>query len=122
MHTTARSTASFAAFALAVSFVQPSRAADVAYRQVEVEVEGVRIAYPEWQAWLRKQQPTLVMWGKHDQAFVTPGGLAFKRDNPRAEVHILDCGHFVRDTRLQEVATITADFMGSQRAVQVAKP
>ncbi|NNG21622.1 alpha/beta fold hydrolase [Telluria aromaticivorans] len=121
MHTTARITASFAAFALAVSFVQPSRAADVAYRQVEVE--GVRIAYPEWQAWLRKQQlPTLVMWGKHDQAFVTPGGLAFKRDNPRAEVHILDGGHFVMDTRLQEVATITADFMGSQRAVQVAKP
>jgi pimeloyl-ACP methyl ester carboxylesterase len=79
--------------------------------------------YPEWQAWLRAHQlPTLVMWGKHDQAFVTPGALAFKRDNARAEVHVLDGGHFVMDTRLNEVAAITARFMDGQPTRRLTHP
>ena len=70
-------------------------------------------AYTEWQAWLKQRQlPTLVVWGKHDLAFTVPGAQAFKRDNPSAEVHILDGGHFVMDTRLDEVAAITGTFLG----------
>jgi len=69
-------------------------------------------AYPRWQAWLRKQQlPTLVVWGKHDLAFTVAGAEAFRRDNPAAEVHVLDGGHFVMDTRLDDVVTLTDAFM-----------
>lgn len=68
--------------------------------------------YPEWQQWLRQNRPpTLIVWGKHDQAFTVAGAQAFKRDLPGAEVHILDGGHFVMDTRLDEVAKLTDQFM-----------
>jgi pimeloyl-ACP methyl ester carboxylesterase len=69
-------------------------------------------AYPRWQAWLKEhKRPTLVIWGKYDPAFIVPGANAFKRDNPAAEVHILDGGHFVMDTKLDDVANITSSFM-----------
>lgn len=69
-------------------------------------------AYPAWQGWLREHRvPTLVIWGKHDQAFTVPGALAFRRDAPKAQVHILDGGHFVMDTRLTEVAKLTDRFL-----------
>jgi pimeloyl-ACP methyl ester carboxylesterase len=68
--------------------------------------------YPDWQRWLRENHPpTLVVWGKHDPAFTVAGAQAFKRDLPQAEVHILDGGHFVMDTRLSEVAKLTDQFM-----------
>ena len=71
-------------------------------------------AYPQWQAWLRQQQlPTLVVWGKHDPAFIVPGAEAFKRDLPKAQVHVLDGGHFVMDTRLDEMADLTEGFLHS---------
>lgn len=70
-------------------------------------------AYPQWQAWLRQRQlPTLVVWGKYDPAFVVAGAHAFRRDLPAAEVHILDGGHFVMDTRLDETAGLTRAFLG----------
>jgi pimeloyl-ACP methyl ester carboxylesterase len=69
-------------------------------------------AYPAWQAWLKQRLlPTLVLWGKHDLAFTVPGAHAFRRDNPAAEVHILDGGHFVMDTRLDQVAALTGAFL-----------
>lgn len=69
-------------------------------------------AYPQWQAWLKQRQlPTLVIWGKYDLAFTVPGAEAFRRDNAAAEVHILDGGHFVMDTKLDEVSAISDGFM-----------
>lgn len=52
-----------------------------------------------------------VVWGKHDPAFIEQGALAFRRDLPAAEVHILDGGHFVMDTRLDEVTALTRAFL-----------
>lgn len=72
-------------------------------------------SYPAWQRWLREHRlPTLVMWGKHDQAFIVPGAQAFKRDLPQAQIHVLDGGHFVMDTRLDEVARLTDNFLRAQ--------
>ncbi|KQZ34991.1 alpha/beta fold hydrolase [Massilia sp. NEAU-DD11] len=69
-------------------------------------------AYPQWQAWLKQHHlPTLVVWGKYDPAFIEPGAHAFRRDLPSAEVHVLDGGHFVMDTKLDDVAAITRAFM-----------
>ncbi|WP_431265973.1 alpha/beta fold hydrolase [Roseateles chitinivorans] len=72
--------------------------------------------YPEWQRWLRAHQPpTLVVWGKYDTAFTVPGAQAFKRDLPQARVEILDGGHFVMDTRLDDVARLTDEYMQANR-------
>lgn len=64
--------------------------------------------YPEWQEFLRRRQPpTLVVWGKNDPIFGPKGAEAFVRDVPRAEVHLLDTGHFA----LEEDAAVIADFI-----------
>jgi hypothetical protein len=34
-----------------------------------------------------------------------------RRDDPRAEVHILDAGHFALDLKPKEVIRLTGDFM-----------
>ncbi len=69
-------------------------------------------SYASWQSWLRAHQlPTLVMWGRHDQAFLVPGALAFRRDLPDARIEILDAGHFAMDTRLDQVASLTDGFL-----------
>jgi pimeloyl-ACP methyl ester carboxylesterase len=73
-------------------------------------------SYPRWQQWLRDHSlPTLVMWGKHDLSFTVPGAWAFRRDLPAAQIEILDAGHFAMDTRLDEVARLTAKFLESNR-------
>ncbi|WP_394781670.1 alpha/beta fold hydrolase [Undibacterium sp.] len=78
-------------------------------------------SYPAWQKWLGAHRlPTLVMWGKHDLAFTVPGAQAFKRDNPKARVEILDAGHFVMDTRLDEVAALTAQYMQANKKAFIA--
>jgi hypothetical protein len=37
---------------------------------------------------------------------------AFKRDNPQAEVHFLDIGHFALETHAPEIADAIRDFLG----------
>lgn len=69
-------------------------------------------AYPAWQAWLRQHTPpTLVMWGRYDPSFLVPGALAYARDVPDAEIHILDAGHFALDEQADKVAQLTGDFL-----------
>lgn len=69
-------------------------------------------AYPRWQAWLRQQRPpTLVLWGRYDPSFIVPGALAYQRDVPTAELHILDAGHFALDEQTDTVAQLTHDFL-----------
>lgn len=69
-------------------------------------------SYPKWQAWLRAHKPpTLVVWGANDPSFTAPGALAFKRDLPDAEIHLLDAGHFALDEKVDEIAGLIMDFM-----------
>ena len=69
-------------------------------------------AYPAWQAWLREYRPaTLVLWGRYDPSFIVPGALAYARDLPDAEIHILDAGHFALDEQADQVAQLTRDFL-----------
>jgi pimeloyl-ACP methyl ester carboxylesterase len=70
------------------------------------------VNYPTWQAWLRKQQPRLlVVWGRYDLAFDISEPEAYHRDVPTAQVHILDGGHFVLDTAGAEVAALVRRFL-----------
>jgi pimeloyl-ACP methyl ester carboxylesterase len=69
--------------------------------------------YPEFQEYFRSNlPPTLAVWGKHDPFFLPPGAEAFKRDNPNAEVHFFDTGHFALETHAQEIALTIRDFLG----------
>ena len=71
-------------------------------------------AYPEWQAWMRKTQPRLlVVWGKYDLSFDLTEPAAYGRDVPSAQIHILDGGHFALDTAADEIAALMRDFVDS---------
>jgi pimeloyl-ACP methyl ester carboxylesterase len=69
-------------------------------------------AYPEWQAWMRREQPRLlVLWGEHDLSFDQSEPEAYRRDVPNAEVHMLDAGHFALDTQADQIAELVRGFM-----------
>ena len=68
--------------------------------------------YPHWQAWMRRHTPpTLILWGRNDAFFPAPGGQAYLRDLPDAELHLLDTGHFALEEKLPDVAPLIADFL-----------
>lgn len=69
-------------------------------------------AYPAFQQYLRTHQPPLLaVWGKHDPAFIPPGAQAYRRDVPKAEVHLLDAGHFALETHAAEIAGYIREFL-----------
>jgi pimeloyl-ACP methyl ester carboxylesterase len=69
-------------------------------------------SYPAWQSWLRRNKPpTLVVWGRYDSSFISPGAEAYKRDLPDAEIHLLDAGHFALDEKVDEIAALMLDFL-----------
>ena len=69
-------------------------------------------AYPTWQAWMRENQPRLlVLWGKYDLSFDLSEPEAYSRDVPEAEVHVLEAGHFALDTAADEIAEFIWGFM-----------
>ena len=69
-------------------------------------------AYPKWQAWMREKQPRLlVIWGKHDLSFDPGEPERYCKDVPKAEVHVLEAGHFALDTAADQIAQLVRDFM-----------
>jgi pimeloyl-ACP methyl ester carboxylesterase len=69
--------------------------------------------YPQVQAYFRKAHPPLLaVWGRKDPFFLPPGAEAFKRDNPNAEVHLYDTGHFALETQAKEIAVEIRNFLG----------
>ena len=68
--------------------------------------------YPKWQAYFREHKPpTLVVWGKNDEIFVSAGAMSYQRDLPNAEIHLLDTGHFALETNGPEIATLIREFL-----------
>ena len=68
--------------------------------------------YPKFQEYFRtKRPPLLAVWGKNDPFFLPPGAEAFKRDNPTAEVHFFDTGHFALETHVEEIGNAMRDFL-----------
>jgi pimeloyl-ACP methyl ester carboxylesterase len=71
--------------------------------------------YPKFQAYFRtKRPPVLAVWGRNDPFFLPPGAEAFRRDNPDAEVHFYDTGHFALETHAGEIGATVLDFLGKQ--------
>src|SRR5579863_5402917 len=68
--------------------------------------------YPAFQAYFRERRPPLLaVWGKNDPFFLPPGAEAFKRDNPNAEVRLIDAGHFALEGHVAEIAPLIRDFL-----------
>jgi pimeloyl-ACP methyl ester carboxylesterase len=77
--------------------------------------------YPRFQEYFRsKRPPLLAVWGKNDPFFLPPGAEAFQRDNPQAEVHFYDTGHFALETHQREIAGAIRDFLGRHLAAKAA--
>jgi pimeloyl-ACP methyl ester carboxylesterase len=55
----------------------------------------------------------LVLWGRYDTSFTVTGGEAYRKDDPHAEVHILDAGHFALDLKSKEIIQLVGDFMNN---------
>ena len=68
--------------------------------------------YPKFQAFFREQRPPLLaVWGKNDPFFLPAGAKAFARDNPNAEIHFFDTGHFALETHVDEIAAKIQGFL-----------
>jgi pimeloyl-ACP methyl ester carboxylesterase len=68
--------------------------------------------YAEWQAYLRKHQPpTLITWGKNDPFFTEAGAKAYVKDLPKAELHLLNTGHFALEEDGAHIAALIRQFL-----------
>jgi len=70
------------------------------------------VLYPKFQEYFRaRRPPILAVWGKNDPFFLPAGAEAFSRDNPDAEVHLYNTGHFALETHHREIAAAIRDFL-----------
>jgi pimeloyl-ACP methyl ester carboxylesterase len=75
--------------------------------------------YPKFQEYFRTNWPPLLaVCGKNDPFFLPPGAEAFKRDNPNAEVHFYNTGHFALETHHREIADTIQEFLNRKLARQ----
>ncbi|WP_232495286.1 alpha/beta fold hydrolase [Novosphingobium kaempferiae] len=71
--------------------------------------------YPQFQEFFRKYKPpTLIVWGKNDKIFPEAGAHPYLRDLPKAEMHILNSGHFALEDQLDVMAPLIHDFLDRQ--------
>lgn len=68
--------------------------------------------YPDFQEYFRTfQPPTLIVWGENDVIFPGEGAAPYLRDLPKAELHMLDAGHFALETNGPEIADKIRSFL-----------
>ena len=68
--------------------------------------------YPEWQKYLRDNQPPLlIVWGKNDAFFPVPGAEGYKKDVKEIDYHILDTGHFALEEEAEFIIDKIRNFM-----------
>ncbi len=90
-------------------------------RQITVDViAGLKenlTWFPRYQSYLRDHRPpTLIVWGPHDGFMPEGAARAYLRDLPDAELHLLDGGHWLLETHLDEVVAYARDFLGRVHA------
>jgi pimeloyl-ACP methyl ester carboxylesterase len=77
--------------------------------------------YPKLQAYFREYQPpALVLWGKNDQIFLVAGAHAYKKDLPKAEVHVYDTGHFALEEQGGPMTERILEFLSRTLGPRVA--
>ncbi|MGI5520477.1 alpha/beta fold hydrolase [Micromonospora sp. CA-259024] len=75
--------------------------------------QGSTVAwFPRQQEYLRTHRPpTLIVWGPHDGYMPEGAARAYLRDLPDADLHLLDGGHWLLETHLDEVVRLVRDFL-----------
>lgn len=72
-----------------------------------------RAWFPKHRQYLREHRPpTLIVWGPQDHYMPAQSAKAYLRDLPDAELHLLDGGHWLLETHLDEVVPLLRDFLG----------
>jgi pimeloyl-ACP methyl ester carboxylesterase len=70
--------------------------------------------YPALHEYFRSSQvPLLAVWGRGDGIFGPDGATAFAEDLPNAQIHLLDGGHFLLESALEEVTGLIRTFLGA---------
>jgi pimeloyl-ACP methyl ester carboxylesterase len=73
--------------------------------------------YPRVHEYFRSSRvPLLAVWGRGDEIFGPAGAQAFADDLPDAEVHLLDGGHFLLESALDEVTGLSRAFLDKVHA------
>jgi pimeloyl-ACP methyl ester carboxylesterase len=68
--------------------------------------------YPRVHEYFRTSQvPLLAVWGRGDEIFGPAGAEAFAADLPDAEIHLLDGGHFLLESALDETTALIRTFL-----------
>lgn len=68
--------------------------------------------YPRLHEYFRNTQvPLLAVWGRGDEIFGPAGARAFADDLPDADIHLLDGGHFLLESALDEVTALVRAFL-----------
>ena len=63
-------------------------------------------------AYLRDSRvPVLAVWGRNDEIFGPDGARAFATDAHRAEIHLIDGGHFLLESQLDTAADYIRQFL-----------
>jgi pimeloyl-ACP methyl ester carboxylesterase len=70
--------------------------------------------YPRVHEYFRSSHvPLLAVWGRGDEIFGPAGAEAFAEDLPDAEIHLLEGGHFLLESALDEVADLIRAFLAN---------
>jgi pimeloyl-ACP methyl ester carboxylesterase len=68
--------------------------------------------YEYLQAYLRASRvPVLAVWGRNDEIFGADGARAFARDAHRAEIHLIEGGHFLLESQLEAAVGYIQPFL-----------
>lgn len=68
--------------------------------------------FPSHRRYLAEHKPpTLIVWGQHDHYMPEKSAQAYLRDLPEAEVHLLEGGHWLLETNLDEVTNLIRSFL-----------
>jgi pimeloyl-ACP methyl ester carboxylesterase len=68
--------------------------------------------YPRVQEYFRASGvPLLAVWGRGDEIFGPAGAEAFAEDLPDADIHLLDGGHFLLESALDDVTELIRNFL-----------
>lgn len=72
-----------------------------------------RAWFPRHRQYLAEHRPpALIVWGPQDAYMPEKSARAYLRDLPDAELHLLDGGHWLLETHLDEVVALLRDFLG----------
>lgn len=59
-----------------------------------------------------------MVWGRYDPSFLPVEAQAYRRDVPKAEIHVLDAGHFALDEKPDEIAELIRGFLERQKSME----